>query len=182
MEDITKAEKAALYFHILERCEDWKELYKIAIGEDRYNNLSDKSRITSASRWKSSHRIQKAKEELQRNLKAWEDQIKENATANSLNQETEPTKKSRIISTDEDINFLDPDEFMKFASRQANDLTDEKDRRAYLEMIAKLMNYKDKDQEEQEQIRAYLPVLCENCELYARCSRCSLSSCAVLEK
>ena len=109
-------------------------------------------------------------------------QIKENATANSSNQETEPTKKSRIISTDEDINFLDPDEFMKFASRQANDLTDEKDRRAYLEMIAKLMNYKDKDQDEQQQIRAYLPQTCENCELYARCSRCSLSSCAVPDK
>lgn len=68
---------------------------------------------------------------------------------------------------------------MKFASLKANELQDEKDRRAYLEMIAKLMNYKDKDQEEQEQIRAYLPETCENCELYKRCSVCSFGSCPV---
>lgn len=179
MEDITRAEKAALYFQILERCEDWKIIYQIAIGEERFNNLGDKSKVTSASRWKSSHRIQKAREEIERNFKAIENEIREKAIKNFPVLEGEPRQPETKKAENGDINFLDPDEFMKFASQKANELQDEKDRRAYLEMIAKLMNYKDKDQEEQEQIRAYLPETCENCELYKRCSVCSFSSCPV---
>jgi hypothetical protein len=179
MEDVTRAEKAALYFHILERCDDWKELYKIAVGEKQYNTLAEKSKITTASRWKSSHRIQKAKEEIERNLKALKAEIEQKARENGDQEQAETSKRERPTSPDVDINFLDPDQFLQFANQQANQINDEKERRAYLEMIAKLMNYKDKDEAEQEQIRAYLPIICDSCELRRRCESCKLNICPV---
>lgn len=180
MEDITKAEKAALYFYIFERCTDWKEIYRIAIGEDRYKALSDGSKKTNTTRWKTSHRIQKALEELERNLKARDEEIRNKAREEDKNsEETAPSKPETKTTQAEAVNFLDPDEFLKFANLKANEIQDEKERRSYLEMIAKLMNYKDKDEEQQEQIKAYLPMICEKCELYKRCSSCSLSSCPV---
>ena len=179
MEDLTRAEKAALYFQIIERCDDWKQVYSIAIGEDRFNKLTDKTKNTNTSRWKVSHRIQKAREEIERNFNARDEDLKRKAVEAAANGETEGPAKKAVSMSSEDINFLDPDQFLQFANQQANTITDEKERRAYLEMIAKLMNYKDKDSEEQEQIKAYLPVNCESCELYRRCKSCNLDRCPI---
>jgi hypothetical protein len=176
MEDITKAEKAALYFQILERCEDWKEVYKIAIGADRYNQLSDKTKQTNTSRWKFSHKIQKAREEIERNLKARDEDLINKAVQELQNNETESTEgRNRSTVSENSVNFLNPDEFLKFASQKANEIQDEKDRREYLKMIANLMNYKDSDREETEIQRFYTPVNCLECEIYKKCGSCSLS-------
>lgn len=180
MEDITKAEKAALYFQILERCEDWKEVYKIAIGEDRYNQLGDNTKKTNTSRWKASHKIQKAREEIERNLKARDEDLINKAVQELQSKETESTEgRNRSTISGNSVDFLNPDEFLKFASQKANEIQDEKDRREYLKMIANLMNYKDSDREETEVQRFYTPVNCQECEIYKRCSCCS--SCTFLE-
>ena len=72
----------------------------------------------------------------------------------------------------EGINFLNLDEFLKYANNQANNIQDEKEKRAWVEMIGKYMNFKESDEQEQ-QIKAYLPVVCSDCEIYKRCSDCS---------
>lgn len=179
MEDITKSEKAALYFQILERCNDWKEVYKIAIGEDRYNALTDKTKITNTSRWKASHKIQKAKEEIEMIFKAKQQEIEERAKESNSSGETEPTKRTTKNEIIEKTNFLNLEEFLQYANQQANSIQDEKERRAWVEMIGKYMNFKESEEGETEQIKAYLPIICEACECYKRCQACKLSVCPV---
>ena len=47
--DITQAEKAALYYHLVGKCNDWEQLYKIAKGEEAFNKLSTASKSASVS-------------------------------------------------------------------------------------------------------------------------------------
>lgn len=179
MEDITKSEKAALYFQILERCNDWKEVYKIAIGEDRYNSLTDKTKITNTSRWKASHKIQKAKEEIEMIFKAKQQEIEEKAKEGNPSGGTEPTNRTTKKEVDEKTNFLNLDEFLQYANQQANKIADEKEKRAWVEMIGKYMNFKESEEGETEQIKAYLPLQCYSCELRKRCESCKFDVCPV---
>lgn len=179
MEDITKSEKAALYFQILERCSDWKEVYKIAIGEDRYNSLTDKTKITNTSRWKASHKIQKAKEEIEMIFKAKQQEIEERAKEGNPSEGTEPTNRTTKNNNVEKTNFLNLDEFLQYANQQANKITDEKEKRAWVEMIGKYMNFKESEEGETEQIKAYLPIQCYSCELRKRCESCKFDICPV---
>ena len=180
MQQLTTNERAAILLHLYEKFEDRHELFKIANGNDRYNKLKESSRNQTVSKWFNSEKIQEgikaADFERRRKEEEIKERIKEELTTSG---EAAATTRGPRTSPVEAVNFLDPDEFLKFANLKANEIQDEKERRSYLEMIAKLMNYKDKDEEQQEQIKAYLPMICEKCELYKRCSACSLSSCPV---
>ena len=178
MEDITKSEKAALYFQILERCTDWKEVYKIAIGEDRYNALTDKTKTTNTSRWKASHKIQKAKEEIEMIFKAKQKEIEERAKKGNSSGETEPTNTTKEGDFIEKTNFLDRDEFLQFLNSRANEIKDDKLRNDILKMLSDNLRYKDTERDENNEIqRFYAPVTCENCEIYKRCKGCKVSEC-----
>lgn len=179
MEDITKSEKAALYFQILERCTDWKEVYKIAIGEDRYNALTDKTKITNTSRWKASHKIQKAKEEIEMIFKAKQKEIEERAKEGNSSGETEPTNRTtRNEVVEKTTNFLDRDEFLQFLNDRANEIQDDKLRNDILKMLSDNLRYKDSERDENNEIqRFYTPVNCENCEIYNKCKSCKVTEC-----
>ncbi len=179
MENLTQSEKAALYFQILERCNDWKDIYKIAIGPDRFEKLAEMSQRASASKWKTSERIQTAHQEIKRNLQAAREEIEKNAVKRSRGLESETTDETDILKIKNEINFLDPDEFLKHANQVANSCKDEKERRNWLEMIAKLMNYKDQNEGENTEIkRYYIMKTCENCEIYNKCRSCPADVCA----
>lgn len=178
MEDITKSEKAALYFQILERCTDWKEVYKIAIGEDRYNALTDKTKVTNTSRWKASHKIQKAREEIEMIFKAKQQEIEERTKGSNLSGETEPTNRTIKNEVVEKTNFLDRDEFLQFLNSRANAIQDDKLRNDILKMLSDNLRYKDTERDENNEIqRFYTPVTCENCTIYNKCKDCKLPQC-----
>lgn len=178
MENLTQSEKAALYFQVLERCNDWKDIYKIAIGPDRFEKLAEMSQRASASKWKTSERIQQAHQEIKRNLQAAKEEIERNAVKRSRGFETEATEGENYLKNTDEINFLDPDEFLKHANQVANSCKDEKERRNWLEMIAKLMNYKDQNEGENTEIkRYYIMKTCENCEIYNKCRACPVEFC-----
>lgn len=178
MEEITKAEKAALYFHFLEGCNDWHELFKIAEGEERYNSLTDKSKNVTVSRWKVSHRIKKAHEEIKIILDAKRKQIEEQAKQTVLSGETESPQGGKVPQITDDVNFLDLDNFLQEANRQANQIKDDKERRAWLELIGKYMSFKDRNESETTEIkRFYTPLECEKCEVYNKCMSCNLPEC-----
>ena len=176
LKDLTPATQAAIYYHVVGGCNDFHVLFKIAEGEKRYNELKGNGKAVTVSKWKLSNVISDAIQELKYKIEI-EDRKKIDLYLQE--RETEGRQREPEQTNLEGINFLDPDQFLQFANQQANTITDEKERRAYLEMIAKLMNYKDKDSEEQEQIKAYLPVNCENCELYKRCKACNLDRCPI---
>lgn len=169
MKHLTPAEQAAIYLHIYGPFEDRKELYKIAVGENQYNKLKESSLKPSVSRWYNSQRIQEGIKAIEYEKRRREEEIKQEARRS---QETEPNEPTKAQTIEGNVNFLNPDEFLKFASQKANEIQDEKDRREYLKMIANLMNYKDSDREETEIQRFYTPVNCQECEIYKRCSCC----------
>ena len=178
MEDITRAEKAAIYYAIMERCNDWQEVYKIAIGAERFNALSDKAKQSNASRWKTSHKIQKAREEIEAVLEAREKAIKEKAIKEVNGEETEPTKGTTKKANTEVTDFLNRDEFLKFLNTRANEITDDKLRNDILKMLSDNMRYKESEKDENNEIqRFYTPKLCENCQIYNKCKDCKLEQC-----
>ena len=177
MENLTQSEKAALYYQIIEHCRDWKAIYKIAVGPERYEKLNDSSKNASASKWKQSERIQRAHREIERNLHAAKKEIEDEAVNKYIAGSTEATPGEKTTPFNGEVNFLDPEEFLKHANEQANKIKDDKERRSWLEMIAKLMNYKDKEEEATEIKRYYIMKTCENCEIYAKCKGCNLSTC-----
>ena len=178
MQSLTPSEKAALYFQIIERAKDWKQIYKIAIGPDRYEKLTTTSQNASASKWKQSDKIQKAYRELTRYLEALQQEIEEKAVNKFKAAKTESGTGEDIQQFSENINFLDPEEFLKHANQQANRIKDDKERRSWLEMIAKLMNYKEQSDGETTEIkRFYIMKTCEKCEIYQHCKGCEFSKC-----
>lgn len=179
MKGVTEQEKASLYYQVIERCNDWRKIYAIAIGKDKFNALSENAKQSNTSRWKLSERIQATRAEIERNLKALIDEERQKAIEEyKASGETATTEKKKEKAKTQSVDFLNPDEFLKFANQQANEIQDEKERREYLKMIANLMNYKDTDAEQVDIQRFYTPVVCESCEIYNKCKGCKVSECS----
>ena len=177
MLELTHKEQAAILLHLIEGVNDRGKLFEIANEEKRVNKLktNEKSFNSSVSYWFRSHKIQEGIKYYQNLL----EQIKNKAVQDYLNssdctvaREPESKKQSR-----NDINFLNPEEFLQFANSQANEIQDEKERREYLKMIANLMNYKEGDAEQTDIQRFYTPVICSECVIYQKCSRCNSETC-----
>jgi hypothetical protein len=173
--DLNERQKAAVFYHVVGGCDDWVQLFIIAEGETRYNSLTDKSKRQTVSNFKRSDKITQAVADLKYRI---ERQKEEERKKIIQDWETESQNKQSFSGLNEDINFLDPEQFLKHANEQANRIKDDKERRSWLEMIAKLMNYKEaNDQETTEIKRFYIMKACENCEIYQKCKDCNLSSC-----
>lgn len=171
---LTDAERASLYFYIIEGIKDWERVYSVAIGEERFNNLTTNSKQANSSRWKRSARVQFGLGEIKKQLEEKENEIKEKAI-NELG-ETEPTKvKEKDIKTD----FLNRDEFLQFLNVRANQITDDKLRNDILKMLSDNLRYKESDKEESNEIqRFYTPIICKDCPIYHKCSSCKVEECS----
>lgn len=174
--DITQAEKAALYYHLVGKCNDWEQLYKIAKGEEAFNKLSTASKSASVSKWKNSDAIQAEIKNISYLVQKEQEEAQERAVqAFKDNQEKEDGKGNLA-----EINFLDRDEFLSYLNKQANRIQDEKSRNETLKMISDNLRYKDMDREKEgdEDIRRfYTPMVCNECPLYLRCQKCPLDEC-----
>lgn len=174
IENIDKKTLAALYLYTFGGCNDWHELFKITLNTDKLKTLTPGTLQNYTSKWKKSYQVQTALKELEQIKKAQElEIIKKYEESNQEQTKPGETEKKDIT------NFLSLDEFLKYANEQANSITDEKEKRAWVEMIGKYMNFKGSDEGETEQIKAYLPLQCYSCELYNRCKSCNLSVCPV---
>jgi hypothetical protein len=175
MKELTESEKAAIVYYVYTGCKDRKKLYIIAYGPEKANKLTEKSLPVILSKWFNSHKIQDGIRLYQEQKKIDERRIIEEF---QRNQETESTNGTTKPPTAEDINFLDPEEFLKHANQVANSCKDEKERRAWLEMIAKYMGYKDQNDSENTEIkRYYIMKTCETCEIYNKCRSCPVDVC-----
>lgn len=173
---LTEKEKAAICYHVFAGCDDKNVLFVLAEGEERFNRLKDNSKKTTVFNWFKSHRIQEGIK-LYKALKASQEN---EIIQNYLKQgENVPANEPGPIVASSEVNFLDPEQFLQHANSMANKITDEKEKRSWLEMIAKLMNYKEKDDSENSEIRRfYIMKTCENCEIYQNCKNCTFASCS----
>lgn len=175
MEVLTEFEQAAIVYHVFNGCNDRAILFQIAEGTKRYNDLTDKSKGVTVSRWFNTHKIQ----EGIKAFKAIQEEQKQRILIEyQRSQETEATKREGEQPDNGDVNFLDRDEFLSFLNTRANEITDDKLRNDILKMLSDNLRYKDTERDENNEIqRFYTPVICESCPIYQKCSGCSLSSC-----
>ena len=174
MDILNDKEKAAILYHVFTGCKDRAILFEIAEGENRLNKLKDSSKTQTFYNWYNSQKIQDGIKEITYQVEKIK---KEYADKVIQDRETETREGQQKRLNKENVNFLNPEEFLKFANDQANEIQDEKERREYLKMIANLMNYKESDQEQTDIQRFYTPVLCESCEIYNRCKNCKMPEC-----
>lgn len=178
LKDLTPAQQAAIYLHVVGGFNDWAELFQIAEGKERYNKLTDKSKRQTVSLFRRSEKILEGIQDLKYKLGLKEKAIREDERNRA--GETEPTKSAAEV---EATNFLNLDEFLQYANQQANNVTDEKERRAWVELIGKYMSFKDRSEAEEVEIkRFYTPLECEKCEIYNKCRLCNLAECHKIDK
>lgn len=178
MENLTELERAAIIFHIFGGCKDRKILFQIAEGENRVNRLNENSLKTICNTWFNSHKIQSG---IKYFLTLKQDHETEIINKYIAGLETETTKPNEPKPRNNETNFLDRDEFLKFLNSRANEITDDKLRNDILKMLSDNLRYKDTDTDETTEIqRFYTPITCENCEIYKRCKGCGVSNCPAM--
>ena len=178
--ELTHPEKAAIYYHIVGKCEDWAQLYKIAKGNEAYDGLAEASRPAMVSRWKLSDHIQTAIKETTYLLQREREEADRKAVEAFKENQENPQSEGNLS----DVNFLDRDEFLAYLNKQANRIQDEKSRNETLKMISDNLRFKDMEREsgnDQETHRFYTPITCQECELYKRCQVCPLDKCPNVE-
>ena len=164
MRNLTDSEKIAIHYAVLTSYDDWNVLYKVAIGEERYNKMTTKSKTTSASKWKNSQEVQ---EELRtRQYNEHKRREEERQKEEESRRETESPQRREPSHVDQ-VNFLDRDDFLKFLNKRANEITDDKLRNDILKMLSDNLRYKDGENDEVNEIqRFYTPIICKDCPLY----------------
>ena len=129
----------------------------------------------------------KATEQITRDLEAEKNKIEELAKKEIILEyesrgDTEGAPGTKKAENANVTNFLNLDEFLTYANKQANTIQDEKERRNWVELIGKYMNFKEKDEEATETKKYYIMKTCENCEIYQRCKDCNINNCPAVKK
>lgn len=169
MHEITPNEWAAIYYHVAGGCDDWHTIFKIAFGENRYNNLTESSKKTSVSKWKSTERFKKALETVKYDILKKKQEIEAEAFERFKKENAQNAKKEAGSGFVDKVNYLNRDEFLKDLNERANRVTDEKLLNDILKMLSENMRYKEADQiKEMEIQRFYTPLQCKECPLYMR--------------
>ena len=167
MGNFTVTERAAMIYKVVTGSDNWHDLFKIANGEQRYNNLSEKTRAQSVHNWKRKSEIKDLLElthlEILKKQQVFENEIREKIRQ----EERERAKENGEFPTMEQINYLDRDQFLKALNNRANNTTDEKMLNDILKMLSDNMRYKEAEQTEKKEIhRFYTPLQCNECPLY----------------
>lgn len=182
---LTDTERASLTYKVVTGSEDWRLLYQLANGIDKYNSLTDKTKQKAVSTWKNSIKIveglKSIEYEYRRKEEEKREQIAEEIKSNFQDGETEPKKGTTKKANTEQTDFLNRDEFLKFLNTRANEITDDKLRNDILKMLSDNMRYKESEKNEEQEIqRFYTPKTCESCEIYNKCRSCKVDQCPKL--
>jgi len=157
----TLREQAAIIYGIITGIKDLSTFYKIAKG-------NDKKIYTPESLKSMGHKLYKS-EPVQEYIKQAEQIVKrfiqtQNANGGE-NKESESGGGGAFALNN--VNFTDPEQFIKYLNNQANNLTEERDRREYLKMLSDLLRFKESGNSTNTEIqRFYTPLSCQNCQLY----------------
>lgn len=175
---LTDSEKLAITYGVFNGLKSWPEMYLLS---GRGGSLTPSGLSDAASRWKHSEQVEKfyneciARDSVRIEMAA-DKKIEELVKRGELIR-AERGKGTTIRATAQKgnetapvgVDFTNPEAFVRFANQQANLLTDEKDRREYLKMIADLLRFKESESGKDREIRRfYTPLLCRECPLYAK--------------
>lgn len=164
---LTEREKAALYYHFFAGCNDWPLLFRIADNTPFDDKLKDSKNLSDyASKWKRSEKVIT----FLRNLQT-ETTIKEY----QKRQEIEKDFGESVRTEDEQkrgkaafVDYSNPENQRKKLNELVNSANDPGEALDALKVI--ISGQKDDRQaaREQKQVRAYLPLTCQDCPLYQK--------------
>ena len=157
--ELTLTEKCLIdHLHLFPHEITWTDIYK---GSHNTSKVKMESLPQTVSKWKNSKLVQ--------------DYVKQSETKvkNYLNEKTKENtvldeNGKRVFLGKDEINFTNLNEFINFLNTKANNLTDEKERQKYLQMLSDLLRFKDQDTKDSDIIRFYMPVKCCNCPLKSK--------------
>ena len=171
---LTEREKAALIMYVYGYCQDWRELYAIAVDTSHDLALRDINIAVYASRWKNTAKVREflAKEKERREI--WLGKERERIAGEVREQVDNSvcTEKEKRTRTTNYIDYSDPDNRKQLYNRviaAADD--DPKTQLDAAKMFEQIQRDDKQAAREQRQVRAYLPITCDTCPLYQRAKK-----------
>lgn len=154
-------EQAALTWAYYNKVKTWSDVY--AACHPGATSLSGLR--SSASRW----RRNPAVEQYLKNVAEMDElRIGERLKIELAKRENLP-EVAPIVDKFGGIDFTDVNQFIQFLNSQANTISDERDKREYLKMLADLLRFKEGSQDKGQDIqRFYTPLQCKDCVLYKK--------------
>lgn len=164
---LSEREKAALYYHIFTGCKDWQLLYIIATNQPEDDARKDIHLSQYASRWKLSGKVQKFLSEERDKRAVWEqrerERIEKDIKQGGESERKEPERKKALID------YSNPENRQRLYNEviaKAGD--DPKTQLDAAKMFEQIQRDDKQAAREQKQVRAYLPLSCQDCPLYKK--------------
>lgn len=163
---LSEREKAALYYHLFTGCKDWREIYLIATDQPINEARKDVNLSAYSSRWKTSGKVQDFLA-MERDKRAvWEARERERIEQD-IKSAGESVRKDGKQKTGF-VDYSNPENQRKKLNELVNSANDPGEALDALKVI--ISGQKDDRQaaREQKQVRAYLPLTCQDCPLYQK--------------
>lgn len=160
---LTRREEAALVWGFFNQTKSFEDMYRIAFGKDDDEKLNR----PNVSRWKHRPQVERYWNELQHLDDVRVGERVKIELAKQLKERESAPDTAPLIGQIGGIDFTDVGQFISFLNSQANTITDEKDKREYLKMLADLLRFKEGSQDKGNDVmRFYTPLKCRDCVLY----------------
>lgn len=167
MRKLADIEKAVIVYKFYKQEKSYLNSFKIAFP-DKWNKYTKGSLKSAVSTWKNSPEIKEFEKELYKEFKL----LAIRTFPELLPNQNEERKGNQEEGNQEEtflnnlVNFQDINEFLAYCEKQANLLTDEKEKQFYLKTLADLLRFKENDKGTEEIQRFYIPLNCCKCPLY----------------
>ena len=165
---LTEREKAAIRLHVFGAVEDWRLLYEIAGGKgtDRPRTLSH-----YVSQWNTSAKVQAEINAQQREKYATDEALKERLLEEIKNEgrkEVETGGNEAPKRQKKGADYTNPNEQKKLLNDLINQTNDPGEKLDALKVIISGQRDDRQAAKEGRQVRAYLPITCKECPIYAK--------------
>jgi len=168
---LTEREKAALILYVYGYCEDWRELYAIAVDTPHDKALRDINIAVYASRWKNTAKVREFLAQEKERREIWLGKERERIAKEYKESAADSVRIERQTEEDETkfIDYSDPANRRTLYNKViAKSKDDPKTQLDAAKMFEQIQRDDRQAAAEQKQVRAYLPVTCDSCPLYQR--------------
>lgn len=178
---ITNRERAAILLLLTGFINDWKECYLIAEDKSRKDAENVQYIASAISKWKNSGKITKAVEQMTRFLSDLRAEERNRARAEALQTEEEKRRTEENggggnVRTDgerrraivQNVDYSNPENQTKKLNELINTANDPGEALDALKVLISTQKDDKQAAREQKQVRAYLPLMCQQCPLYEK--------------
>lgn len=150
-------ERAAIFYGLFKGMTQ-AEIYQIA-----FDKANPATAATAASGWRRSEKIRDAWSQIEQEVKLYKE-----ARQREINFQFGEEGGNEGAKLKNLVDFTDKAQFIKYLNTAANRITDDKLKNEVLKMLSDHLDYKNESKrgEAEQMQRFYLPVRCQDCEIY----------------